>query len=110
MRPSESDVRVVFCTAPDGEVAERLARALLEARLAACVNLLSPVRSLYRWQGAVKDDSEVLLVIKTHRDRCAELSARIEELHPYELPEVVALPAVGGSTAYLEWVLGECCE
>lgn len=94
-------------TAPDVETASRIARALVEERLVACVNLVPGVRSIYRWEGALQQDSEVLLVVKTRADRAAAIADRVAELHPYELPELVMLPAVGGSLAYLDWVRSE---
>lgn len=97
-------VRVVLTTVPDAQVGARLARALVEERLAACVNLVPGVRSFYRWQGKLEDAGEVLLLVKTRADRCAALAARIQALHPYELPEVLELSASGGSAAYLDWV------
>jgi periplasmic divalent cation tolerance protein len=102
-----SDVRVVLVTAPDAATAEVLARALVEERLAACVNVVPGVRSIYRWQGRVEEAAELLLVAKTRADRGAALAARVRELHPYELPEVLELPALGGSEAYLGWVREE---
>jgi periplasmic divalent cation tolerance protein len=104
---SDDDVRVVLTTLPDAEAGERLARTLVEERLAACVNLLPGVRSIYRWQGQLEEAGEVLLVVKTRADRCAALAARIQALHPYELPEVLELAASGGSEAYLDWVRRE---
>jgi periplasmic divalent cation tolerance protein len=101
-----SDVRVALSTAPDADTAARIARALVDERLAACVNLVPGVRSIYRWQGALEDAAEVLLVIKTRAERLDALSTRLRALHPYELPELVALPAVGGLDAYLAWVVG----
>ncbi len=101
------DLRVVFVTAPDVEVAERLARGLVEERLAACVNLIPGIRSFYRWEGAVQDDAEVLLVVKTRTDRLEALASRLQELHPYELPEILGLPVIGGSQAYLDWIRTE---
>jgi periplasmic divalent cation tolerance protein len=100
-------VVVVLLTAPDPETAERIAQALVEERLAACVNVLPGVRSIYRWQGAVEQASEVLLIAKTQADRSDALAARVRALHPYELPEVVVLPVSGGSEAYLGWVVAE---
>jgi periplasmic divalent cation tolerance protein len=100
-------VRVVLTTAPSASVAARLARALVKERLAACVNLVPGVRSFYRWQGRVEDAREVLLIVKTRADRCAALAARIQALHPYQLPEVLELAADGGSAAYLDWVRRE---
>jgi periplasmic divalent cation tolerance protein len=107
MQGSTSAVRVAFSTAPDAETAGRIARALVDERLAACVNVVAGVRSIYRWKGAVEDEAEVLLVIKTRVERLETLAARLRALHPYELPELVALPAVGGLGAYLEWVASE---
>jgi periplasmic divalent cation tolerance protein len=103
----DASVRVVLLTAPDPAHAERLARALVEERLAACVNLVPGVRSLYRWEGRVEDAPEVLLLVKTRADRCAALAARVRELHPYHLPEVLELAAAGGSAEYLDWVRKE---
>ena len=107
MRSSDDAVEVVLVTAPDADAAGRLARAVVEERLAACVNVIGPVRSIYRWQGELQDDSEVLMMIKTTRERRAALAARVCELHPYDVPEVLALPASGGSEAYLQWVRAE---
>lgn len=104
---ADSDLRVVFVTAPEAKVGSEIARALVESRLAACVNLVPGVSSLYRWEGEVQEDSEVLLVIKTQQSRCAELAERIEQLHPYDVPEVLALPVNGGSESYLSWLQGE---
>ena len=94
-------------TAPDARCAETLARALVDERLAACVNVVPGVRSFYRWEGAVQEDSELLLVAKTRQDLAEALAARVKELHPYELPEVLALNAAGGSPAYLDWIRTE---
>ena len=103
----EAELRVVLLTAPDPAVAEGLARSLVEERLAACVNVVPGVRSFYRWEGRVETAGELLLVVKTRADRAAALAARVRELHPYELPEVLELPAVGGSPAYLDWLRKE---
>jgi len=110
MPGSDADVRVAFATAPDWETAARIARALVEERLAACANLVPGVRSIYRWQGRVEDESEVLLLLKTRADRVDALGARLRALHPYDLPELVALPAVGGLAGYLDWVRDEARE
>jgi periplasmic divalent cation tolerance protein len=107
MSSSDPEVRVAFITAPDLETANRVARALVEERLVACVNLVPGVRSIYRWEGAVEEDAEVLLVVKTRADRTGDLVDRVVELHPYDLPEVVMLPAVGGNSGYLDWVREE---
>ena len=99
--------RVVLTTAPDVEQARRLARALVERRLAACVNVLSGATSIYRWRGAVEEAAEVLLVVKTDALRLPELEAALRELHPYELPELVALEPAHVEARYLEWLLAE---
>ena len=107
MATPEAQVRVVLLTAPDAASAERLARALVEERLAACVNAVPGVRSFYRWEGRIEDASEILLVVKTRADRTTALAARVRELHPYALPEVLELAAAGGSAEYLDWVRKE---
>jgi periplasmic divalent cation tolerance protein len=91
----EAELRVVLLTAPDPAVAEGLARSLVEERLAACVNVVPGVRSFYRWKGRVETAGELLLVVKTRADRAAALAARVRELHPYELPEVLELRGGG---------------
>lgn len=101
-----AEVHAVLVTVPNAD-AEGLARALVDERLAACVNLIPGIRSFYRWEGRVQDDDEVLLVIKTGSDRCDALADRVRELHPYDLPEVLALPASAGSHRYLDWVRAE---
>jgi len=106
MSPSE-EVRVVLVTAPDEETARAIAVAVVAERLAACVNLVPAVRSIYRWEGRVEEEAEVLLVAKTAESTLAALTERVRALHPYDLPEVLALPAVGGSDAYLRWVSEE---
>jgi periplasmic divalent cation tolerance protein len=102
-----TDLIVVNVTAPNLATAERLARAVVEESLAACCTLVPAVRSIYRWQGAVHDDIEVLLVIKTRAALLDALTARVRALHPYTLPEVIALPIAGGSEPYLAWVRAE---
>ena len=104
---SAEDIRVVLVTAPEAEVGRRIASTLVEERLAACVNLVPGISSIYRWDGGVQEDVEVLLVVKTSEARCSELADRVRELHPYELPEVLALAAAGGSAPYLDWVRQE---
>lgn len=104
-----SEARVVLCTVGGGaDAAEALATAVVERRLAACVNVVPGVRSIYRWKGGVEKDEERLLVIKTTDDRLEELRAAIVELHSYEVPEVVALRVVGGHAPYLDWVVESC--
>ena len=102
-----TELRVVLVTAPRGEPAARIARDLVDSRLAACVNIVPAVRSIYRWEGQVCDEGEDLLVIKTAAGRVDELAACVREIHPYSVPEVVALAADGVSPAYLAWVLAE---
>ena len=97
-------VHLVFCSCPDPATAQRLATALVEARLAACVSVLPQVRSVYRWQGAVEQADETLLLAKTAAARLPALVERLEALHPYELPEIVAVEAAAGLPAYLDWV------
>ena len=93
---------IVFCTAPPNH-SGRLARLIVEERLAACVNI-SQVRSTFVWEGKVEEEAEDLLIIKTKREVVDELTARIREVHPYDLPEIVVLPIVGGDEEYLEWI------
>ena len=95
---------VVLTTLPDRGAATTLARALVERRLAACVNVLAECTSIYRWQGAVEDAQEVPLLIKTRALLYDQLQAAIQELHPYELPEIIAVPVAQGSDEYLQWV------
>jgi periplasmic divalent cation tolerance protein len=95
---------VLLVTAPDGPAAESLARTLVAEGLAACVNRWPGVRSTYRWQGELQDEQETLLVIKSTAPAYPALERRIRELHPYETPEVIALPIVRGSEPYLAWL------
>jgi periplasmic divalent cation tolerance protein len=101
---SKNRYLIVFCSCPDVETAGRLADTLVEERLAACVTRLPGATSVYRWEGAVHRDPEVLLIIKTTAGRVANLTARIEALHPYEVPEVLAVPVDGGAERYLAWL------
>ncbi|UCD25870.1 MAG: divalent-cation tolerance protein CutA [Gemmatimonadota bacterium] len=96
---------VVLSTAPAKPVASRLAKALVERKLAACVNIVGGVHSLYMWKGKMKQDAEVLLVCKTTAERLPDLTAMLQQEHPYDCPEVVALPVIGGSADYLRWVI-----
>ena len=95
---------VCYCSCPDPATADRIANALVAERLAACVNVLPGIRSVYRWQDAVEHADEVLLMIKTSDDRLDALTARVASLHPAELPELIAVEVVGGLPAYLSWV------
>jgi len=99
-----SDVVIVLSTVPDDDSGEQLARALVEERLAACVNVHGPMLSVYRWRGTVERSAERQIVIKTSRARLPALEARLKALHSYELPEFVVVPVEGGSTDYLDWV------
>lgn len=99
-----TDKIVVLSTCDSEEQAARLARHLVEQRLAACVNILPNVRSFYRWHEKVEDSSEWMLVIKSRRDLFRDLRAEIEKLHSYEVPEMIALPVVDGAEAYLGWI------
>lgn len=98
---------IVYCTCPDPATASTIARALVEERLAACVSRLPAVRSTYRWQGGIQEDEEVLLLIKSSHARLDALTSRLRELHPYDLPEVLAVAAAGGLAPYLQWVEDE---
>ena len=102
-----ADLALVWMTAPDAETGERIGRALVEERLAACASVIPGVRSVYRWQGEVRVDGEVQVLIKTRRSLLGTLFARAAELHPYEVPELVATPFVGVAGPYREWVLDE---
>jgi periplasmic divalent cation tolerance protein len=99
-----TEALVLFVTVPGEEVAERLARALVEEKLAACVNRIPGVRSTYSWEGKVTVDDELLLVVKTRRALFEPVRARVRELHPYTVPEVIALPIVQGHEDYLRWI------
>lgn len=101
---------LVLTSLPDAASARALARALVEARLAACVNILAPCRSVYRWQDKIEDAAEVPLLIKTTAARYAALEAAIRARHPYELPEIVAVPIQHGLPDYLTWVAAETTE
>ncbi|HJW47123.1 MAG TPA: divalent-cation tolerance protein CutA [Lysobacter sp.] len=100
-------VLLAYCTCPDADSAAAIARALVEERLAACVNQVPGVRSTYRWQGGIEQADEVLLLIKTTADRLDALTVRLRTLHPYELPELIAVEVRAGLPAYLEWVAAE---
>jgi len=106
MADDAASFRVVLTTADSPELAESLARGLVERRLAACVNIVGPIRSIYRWQGRVVSDEERLLVIKTTACRFPALSEAIRELHSYEVPEVLALAVEAGDQRYLDWLAG----
>lgn len=98
---------VVLVNVPDEPTSHRIARAIVEQRLAACVNLLPAVRSVYRWQGNIEEATEITMLIKTTSARYTELEAAVKAAHPYEVPEIVALPIVAGLGDYLGWVAAE---
>ena len=99
-----SEALLILTNCPDETTAERIAQSLVEQRLAACVNRLAAARSTYRWQGAIEQTVEVPLLIKTTRDRYPELEAAIRALHPYSVPEIIAVPIAAGYAPYLRWV------
>jgi len=99
-----ADLQIVLCTVPDRETADMIAGALVTEELAACVNILPGVTSVYRWQGAVEQSQELLLVIKTRQAVWSMLEAQIQALHPYELPEIVAVPITSGEADYIQWL------
>ncbi len=101
-----TDCSVVLVTAPDADTAARIARTLVEEKLAACGNVVPQLRSIYRWDGKVEDATEALLVLKTARARFKEVVDRVKAIHPYQVPEVVAIPICAGYDAYLDWVVG----
>jgi len=102
-----TDCLLVLCNTPDSSCAEKIAHILVERRLAACVNILAPCHSVYRWQGSIEKASEVPLLIKTTPACYAAVETTICELHPYEVPEIIALPLNTGLPAYLSWIAEE---
>lgn len=102
-----SKMALVLITAPSRQVASKLAKTLVQERLAACVNLVPGLVSLYRWEGKMCEEVEVLLLCKTARAAFPALCRRVRQMHPYQLPEIIALPLVAGDAAYLQWLL-EC--
>jgi periplasmic divalent cation tolerance protein len=99
-----SEPIVVLVTCGSEEEALKIANALIESRLAACANLVAPIRSIYRWEGKIWDEKEWLLIIKTEKHRFEELEKRVKSLHSYSVPEIISLPIVEGSSAYLNWI------
>ncbi|MGH7905724.1 MAG: divalent-cation tolerance protein CutA [Candidatus Binataceae bacterium] len=102
--PRSIQARLVLVTAEDEEQARKIAHTLVDERLAACVNILGPLRSVYLWQGAVHDEREQLLLIKSRAALYSKLERRIKQLHSYETPEIIAVPIAGGLRAYLDWI------
>lgn len=103
------DHLLVLTTSPDRQTAEQLAGLLVDQSLAACVNILPPMQSIYRWKGKRQSGEECQLLIKTNRRQYKKLEACIGENHPYELPEIIAIPIEQGHPQYLQWI-DECCE
>ena len=101
---SMSEAIVVLVTCGSEEQAANIANSLVEEGLAACVNIISPVRSIYRWEGKIWDEKEWVLIIKTQKKRFEELEKKVKSLHSYSVPEIIALPIVEGSESYLEWL------
>ena len=100
---------VVLITAKNASEAKKISTALVDQKLAACCNILPAIRSIYRWEGKVCDDREVLMIVKTSRDAFSALEKKVKTLHSYAVPEIIALPIIEGSKPYLKW-LGESCN
>ena len=109
LSPMPAEILLIFCTCPDRASAEQIANQLIDEGLAACVNITAPVTSVYRWQGKRETAEEHLLLIKTAKQRYPELERAITAHHPYELPEIVAVPVAQGLQGYLHWV-EQCTE
>jgi periplasmic divalent cation tolerance protein len=107
----ENKYIVVFITAPSEQVGKDIAHALLEKKLAACVNIVAPINSLYIWQGETNDDEEVLLIVKTRAGLFEQkLIPAVKEVHPYDVPEIIALPVLLGDQDYLDWIEAETTQ
>ena len=102
-----TDAVLVLTTLPTPDAAAELAKTVVGEKLAACANIVPAVRSIYRWEGRIQDENEVLVLLKVSREGFARLKARILEVHPYEVPEVIALPVDQGHDAYLNWIVRE---
>lgn len=101
------DFIVVYITAPDEQMAVAIAKELVGQRLAACVNIVRNIRSIYSWHGKIEDDQEVLMIVKTMRGRFEKLKQTVKEIHSYTVPEIIAIPIVDGSEDYLNWLRDE---
>ncbi len=101
---------MVLITASKEDEAARIAHDIVSSRLAACVNIVKGIRSIYRWKGKIEDEGEVLMIVKTRRDLFGELKKRVKKLHSYSIPEIIALPVVEGSEEYLGWLKEETKE
>lgn len=95
---------VVYITVPTEEEASRIAKTIVEERIAGCVNIVKGIRSIYNWQGKIEDDEELLMIIKTQRHLFEPLKRRVKELHSYTVPEIIALPIIEGSEDYIKWL------
>jgi periplasmic divalent cation tolerance protein len=104
------NIQLVFVMAANLKEASSIGRALVEDRLAACVNVISSVRSIYRWRGAIEESDECLMLIKTTSSSYPRLEKRVKQLHSYEVPEVIAMPLINGSAEYLKWVIDSVTE
>ena len=99
-----TDKVIIFVTAPSRREGKRIARHLVETKLAACVNIAHPIESVYRWEGKIADEKELLLIIKSTRELFPEIEAEISKIHSYQTPEIICLPVIDGSRNYLQWV------
>lgn len=98
------DYIVLYITAPDEETSVKIARTLVKEKLAGCVNIIKNIRSIYFWQGKVEDEPEVLMIVKTRRELFDRLKERVKSIHPYSVPEIIAMPIIEGSEDYLKWL------
>jgi len=105
-----ADFVVVLITAPNEDAAAKMANDLVASRLAACVNIIRNIRSIYRWQGKIEDEGEVLMLVKTRKELFNDLQKRVRELHPYTVPEIIALPIIEGFEGYLGWLKEETAK
>lgn len=105
--PDGNDYVVILVTAPDDGIAAKMGRRLVEERLVACANIIPGLRSIYWWEGRVEEATEVLVMLKAREADVALISRRVRELHPYSVPEVIAVPIMGGSSDYLSWIHSE---
>ncbi len=111
MNASQSqDIVIVFCTISDEERAAEIARSLVNLKLAPCANIVPRVRSIYTWKSVIYDEGESLIIIKTRKSLVDLLKKKIKELHPYEVPEIIAFPVTDGHQPYLDWVLANTRE
>jgi periplasmic divalent cation tolerance protein len=95
---------IIFCTVPDSATAKKITRILVEGKLAACCTILEGANSIYSWENKIQDETELLLIIKSRQELFAELEQQIKKLHPYEVPEIIAMPIINGNQEYLKWM------